>query len=113
MDILIKSLVSAFVVAAVLLTTRLLNPNLGGLLSGIPLVFFLSLTFATDQGKSNQVTDKFLTAGVWSAVFFFVFAFSLRFLISELKWGFWKSIAVCYVVWLVLAFTHQALLNRT
>ena len=102
MDILLKSLASAVVVAIILIIAKFSGPRLAGAIGGIPIVFAISYVLVTLSDKNSS--REFLIGGIFGAIAAIFFSVALIWFNKQFPEHHWSSFAIAYILCFVFAF---------
>lgn len=110
MDIVLKSVASALVTAAILLIAKYANPKLAGALGGIPIVFAVSYVLLTLANKG--IARDFLTGGIYGAIAAIFFSVILIWLNKQFAQSHWTNFTVAYLLCFLFAFLLVQLTSK-
>jgi uncharacterized membrane protein (GlpM family) len=96
MDIVIKSLAGAVIIAIVLVVMKFSGPRLAGAIGGLPLVFAISYVLVTQYNKANS--KEFLIGGVYGAIAAIFFSLILIWLNVQFAKNHWINFIVAYIL---------------
>lgn len=101
MDIFIKSLVGAVIIAIVLVVIKFSGPRLAGAIGGLPLVFAVSYILITQHNKT--ASRDFLVGGIYGALAAVFFSLMLMWLNVQFAKSHWLNFAIAYVLCFLLS----------
>ena len=110
MDIILKSLAAAVVMAVVLIINKFAGPKLAGAIGGIPIVFAISYILITAANKGSA--KDFLVGGVYGAIAAIFFSVTLILLNSKFLNSHWLNFVVAYVLCFLLAYGLSVLTSK-
>jgi len=96
MEILLKSLASSVVVAALLLLSEYVGPKLAGAIGGIPIIFAISYVLVIHQNQASS--QDFLMGGIYGAVAAIFFSLILIGFNHFFPQHVWINFTVAYIL---------------
>jgi uncharacterized membrane protein (GlpM family) len=96
MDIILKSLIGAVIIAVVLIVSKFAGPRVGGAIGGLPLVFAVSYILVTQYNKT--ASREFLIGGIYGAIAAIFFSLILIWLNVQFAKNHWLNFVVAYVL---------------
>lgn len=101
MEIVLKSLASAFVTAIVLIVAKYSGPKMAGAIGGVPLVFAISYILITMGNKSTA--REFLIGGIYGAIAAILFSLILIWFNHQFPKYHWVNFTLAYILCFLFA----------
>jgi hypothetical protein len=96
MEIILKSLLAAFITAIILLISKFVGPKLAGAIGGIPVVFAIS--YGLIIANMKKADNEFISGGIYGSIASIFFSIILIFMNNKFNQIPWVNFGVAYLL---------------